>query len=334
MVDALMQQLERAVTSAWYRGALWLWLLWPFSLLTSVVVARRRRRFLLHPPTPLSVPVVVVGGVTVGGSGKTPVVLALVKELEARGKRVGVVSRGYGGSPSREPREVYESTSAALVGDEPALIKRKTGVPVAVCCDRVRGAEYLISHYDIDIILSDDGMQHYRLPRNLEIAIVDGRRGLGNGRLLPMGPLREPPSRLSEVDFVLTRNSEDAEPSISYRPTGFRHHTTCQYMEIDQAVDKWSTQNVAAVTGLGQPEQFFDLLRSLGLSITAQSLRDHRPISLRMLENTEAQIVVITAKDAVKLPPAIDERIWILEIEAVVPDSLIEGVMAVIDSKG
>jgi tetraacyldisaccharide 4'-kinase len=334
VVDALMQQLERAVTSAWYRGALWLWLLWPFSLLTSVVVARRRRRFLLHPPTPLSVPVVVVGGVTVGGSGKTPVVLALVKELQARDKRVGVVSRGYGGSPSREPREVHESTSAALVGDEPALIKRKTGVPVAVCRDRVRGAEYLISHYDIDIILSDDGMQHYRLPRNLEIAIVDGRRGLGNGRLLPMGPLREPPSRLSEVDFVLTRNSEDAEPSISYRSTGFRHHTTGQYMEIDQAVDKWSTQNVAAVTGLGQPEQFFDLLRSLGLTITTQSLRDHRPISFRMLENTDAQIVVITAKDAVKLPPAIDERIWILEIEAVVPDSLIEGVMAVIDSKG
>jgi tetraacyldisaccharide 4'-kinase len=334
VVDALMQQLERAVTSAWYRGALWLWLLWPFSLLTSVVVARRKRRFLLHPPTPLSVPVVVVGGLTVGGSGKTPVVLALVKELEARDKRVGVVSRGYGGSQSREPREVHESTPSALVGDEPALIKRMTGVPVVVCRDRLRAAEYLISHYDIDVILSDDGMQHYRLPRNLEIAIVDGSRGLGNGRLLPMGPLREPPSRLSEVHFVLTRNSEDAQRRVSYRPKGFRQHTTGQYMEIDHAVNMWRSQNVGAITALGQPEQFFDLLRSLGLTITTQSLRDHRPISFRMLENTDVQIVVITAKDAVKLPPETDERIWILEIEAVVPDSLVEGVIAVIDSEG
>ena len=334
MVDAAMQRLEQYVTHAWYRGARWLWLLWPFSLLTLVVVARRRRRFLLHPPTPLSVPVVVVGGITVGGSGKTPVVLALIKELQARGKRIGVVSRGYGGAQSNAPQEVSESTPATLGGDEPVLIKQKTGVPVAVCRDRRRAAERLISKYDLDVILSDDGLQHYQMPRTLEIAIVDGSRGLGNGRLLPMGPLREPPSRLSEVDFVLQRNSEDAQRRVSYRPTGFRHHSTGKCMEIDQAVDVWGAKNVAAITGLGQPEQFFDLLRTLGLTFTTQALRDHRPISSGMLKATEGQIVVITAKDAVKLSSESDARIWILEIEAVVPNSLIEGVTAVIDSEG
>lgn len=329
-----MQRLEQYVTHAWYRGARWLWLLWPFSLLTSVVVARRRRRFLLRPPTPLSVPVVVVGGITVGGSGKTPVVLALIKELQARGKRIGVVSRGYGGAQSSAPQEVSESTPAALGGDEPVLIKQKTGVPVAVCRDRRKAAERLISKYDLDVILSDDGLQHYQMPRTFEIAIVDGSRGLGNGRLLPMGPLREPPSRLSEVDFVLQRNSEDAQRRVSYRPTGFRHHSTGKCMEIDQAVDMWGAKNVAAITGLGQPEQFFDLLRTLGLTFTTQALRDHRPISSGTLKATEAQIVVITAKDAVKLSSESDARIWILEIEAVVPNSLIEGVTAVIDSEG
>ena len=334
MVDAAMQRLERYVTHAWYRGARWLWLLWPFSLLTSVVVSRRRRQFLLHPPTPLSVPVVVVGGITVGGSGKTPVVLALIKELQARGRRIGVVSRGYGGAQSNEPREVSDSTPATLVGDEPVLITKTTSVPVVVCRDRRRAAERLISKHDLDVILSDDGLQHYQLPRTFEIAIVDGSRGLGNGRLLPMGPLREPPSRLSEVDFVLERNSEDAQRRVSYQPTGFRHHATGQYMAIDQAVDMWGSYSVSAITGLGQPEQFFDLLRALGLAITTRALRDHRPISSETLKSTEGQIVVITSKDAVKLSSESDARIWILEIEAVVPDSLIEGVMAVIDSEG
>jgi len=329
-----MQRLEQYVTQAWYRGARWLWLLWPFSLLTSVVVARRRRRFLLRPPTPLSVPVVVVGGITIGGSGKTPVVLALIKELQARGKRIGVVSRGYGGVQSNEPREVSDSTPATLVGDEPVLITRTTSVPVVVCRDRRKAAERLISKHDLDVIVSDDGLQHYQMPRAFEIAMVDGSRGLGNGRLLPMGPLREPPSRLSEVDFVLERNSEDAQRRVSYRPIGFRHHTTGQYMEIAQAVDMWVTQNVVAITGLGQPGQFFDLLRTLGLTFTTQALRDHRPISSVTLKATEGQIVVITSKDAVKLSLESDARIWILEIEAVVPDSLIEGVMAVIDSEG
>ena len=329
-----MQRLEQYVTHAWYRGALWLWLLWPFSLLTSLVVARRRRRFLLHPPTPLSVPIVVVGGITVGGSGKTPVVLALIKELQARGKRAGVVSRGYGGAQSYAPQEVSESTPATMVGDEPVLIKQESCVPVAVCRDRRSAVECLISKHDLDVILSDDGMQHYQMPRSFEIAIVDGSRGLGNGRLLPMGPLREPPSRLREVDFVLERNSEDAERRVSYRPTGFRHHTTGRCMEIAQAVDMWGTQSVGAITGLGQPEQFFDLLRALGVTVTARALRDHRPISSGMLKATEGQIVVITSKDAVKLSQESDARIWILEIEAVVPDSLIEGVMAVMDSEG
>jgi tetraacyldisaccharide 4'-kinase len=280
------------------------------------------------------VPVVVVGGITIGGSGKTPVVLALIKELQARGKRIGVVSRGYGGAQSNEPREVSDSTPATLVGDEPVLITRTTSVPVVVCRDRRKAAERLISKHDLDVILSDDGLQHYQMPRTFEIAMVDGSRGLGNGRLLPMGPLREPPSRLSEVDFVLERNSEDAERRVSYRLTGFRHHTTGQYMEIARAVDTWSTHNVAAITALGQPEQFFDSLRALGLTVTTQALRDHRPISSGTLKTTEGQIVVITAKDAVKLPLENDARIWILEIEAVVPEPLLEGVMALIDSEG
>jgi len=327
----LMQRLEQGVTRAWYGGAWWLWLLWPLSLAVSWVVARRRRRFLNAPPATLVKPVVVVGGITVGGSGKTPVILALIRALRAKGKTVGVVSRGYGSTGSDGPLFVTGDLSAALAGDEPLLIARNTGVPVVVDSDRRRAVEALLAQHPVDMVLSDDGLQHYSMPRSFEVVVLDAERGLGNGRLLPMGPLREPRSRLKTVDWVLERNGEKPDTRFLYEVSGLRHHNTGARLGAAEAVIAWAGKAIAAMTALGQPEQFFSQLDSLGFTPTTRALRDHQMIGSKDLASLNAEVVIITDKDAVKLPYDSDERIWVLEINATIPVPLVDSVISLIE---
>lgn len=314
-------RLEALVVKAWYRGAWWLYLLWPLSVLVGWVVSKRRQGAEQAPG--LLRPVVVVGGITIGGTGKTPVVIALTQRLGELGFRVGIVSRGYGGSSGGAVQRVEVGSRAAVVGDEPLLMARRTGVPVFVGHDRLAAAQQLIAMTDVNLVLSDDGLQHYRLPRDYEIAVIDAHRGLGNGHLLPMGPLREPATRLDSVNWVLQRNGTDGNRGFSYRLSGFDCRQSGARLAPGDAVTHWQGLTIAAVTGLGQPEQFFDSLERLGLVITRQAYPDHYSFTAADIAQVDAEIIVVTEKDAVKLEAVDDQRIWVLSICVDLPEPLV-----------
>lgn len=319
-MTAVRQHIESVLTRAWYKGAPWLWLLWPLSVVTGWVVRWRRYRI---TPGSLPVPVVVVGGITVGGTGKTPVLLALAKAFEQQGHRVGVVSRGYGGVVGKGPCEVQPTSSAAVVGDEPLLLAQRGNIPVVVGQDRYAAAQRLFQTYAPTLILSDDGLQHRKLPRDFEIVVLDESRGLGNGRLLPMGPLREPSERLDSVDWILMRNGRSEETGFHYRLEHFKHLCSAQPLAIEGIAEQWQGQRVAAVTGLGQPDQFFSALDSLGLNASPRALPDHYVLTGQDLAAIKADIIVVTEKDAVKLTDTTDDRIWVLAISAELPEALL-----------
>ena len=332
-MSGLRHRIEARVVRAWYRGAWWLFLLWPLSLLVAIVVRHRYRR--RQRVDTLPVPVIVVGGITVGGTGKTPVVIALAEFLGAQGLRVGVVSRGYGGSTGEQIQRVKAGSPAAVVGDEPLLIARRTGVPVVVGRDRCQAWQQLTGRTGLDAVLSDDGLQHYALPRSYEIAVVDGQRGLGTANLLPMGPLREPASRLKAVDWVLVRNGDQSDSGFHYRPCHLECLQSGQRVEPGSLSSRWRGQRVAAVTALGQPEQFFGTLEGLGLVAERVSFPDTYPITEGDLGQIQADIIVMTEKDAVKLQPSADARVWVLAITAELPDALLHDLkQRFVDSGG
>lgn len=315
--------LERLVNHIWYRGSVLSWCLLPLSWPIRWVVGRRRRKAPAKGSTPSGVSVIVVGGLTAGGTGKTPVLIALGKWLMLQGYRVGVVSRGYKGRRTTEPHWVSETDSAAMVGDEPALIRRDLKVPVLVCRDRKLALNSLAQEGQVDVVLSDDGLQHYGMPRDVEIAVLDADRGLGNGRLLPAGPLREPGSRLASVDWVLERNSDDPARGFCYQPTVATQLATGRTVLWQSCLADWRQQPIVALTGLGQPEQFFTMLTEQGLVLRTVALADHEAITVAHLESCDESVILVTAKDAVKLPRDTDPRVWVVEIEVALPASLL-----------
>jgi tetraacyldisaccharide 4'-kinase len=217
-----------------------------------------------------------------------------------------------------------------VVGDEPLLIYRELSVPVMVCADRKRALEALAGEGAVDVVLSDDGLQHYPMPRDIELLVIDATRGLGNGRLLPAGPLREPASRLDSVDAVLERNSDDRDRGFRYLPSGATHCASGRQQAWPECLTEWREHTVAAITGLGQPAQFFDMLREEGLAIDADSLGDHKAVTQAHLDRREEQVVLITAKDAVKLSEKADPRIWVVAIEVALPSSLLARLTALL----
>jgi tetraacyldisaccharide 4'-kinase len=290
--------LEGRFTAAWYGDSPLGALLAPLAALYAAIVHVRRlayRRGWLASVR-LPVPVIVVGNITAGGTGKTPVVEWLVRRLREAGFRPGIVSRGYGGRVTRRPLRVSPRGDPGESGDEPLLLVRRTGLPVVVCPDRVAAARALIEE-GVDVIVSDDGLQHYALQRDAEVAVVDGRRGLGNGRLLPAGPLREPPARLSEVDLVLvndgafpgaTRFALHGDKAVALRGDQTRN------LRDFAGVDVW------AVAGVGHPQRFHDALRAAGLRPVPVPVRDHGTTDLGLLRATSPRPILMTEKDAVK----------------------------------
>ncbi len=264
----------------------------------------------------LPVPVVVVGNVTVGGSGKTPLILWLVDALARRGCRPGVVSRGYGGTVAGVS-EVCPDSAAAAVGDEPLLIRRRAGCPVFVGRDRAAaGRALLAAHPDCDVILCDDGLQHYRLARDLEIAVLD-RRGVWNGWPLPAGPLREPVSRLRTVDAVVANDWPG--------PAGFRMNLTGDRFHLlggdgGRAAAELAGLRLHAVAGIGEPQRFFDHLAGMGLRFAAHAFADHhRYVAADLAFDGDA--ILTTEKDAVKFAALAALPVWVLPVTAiVVPD--------------
>lgn len=282
---------------------------------SSTVQARAAayRRGWLHSRR-LGVPVIVVGNLFIGGTGKTPVVIWLVERLRRRGYRPGVVARGYSGYKSETPRLVEANDDPLRVGDEPVLIAARTEVPVAVGAERVAAAQCLISERSCDFIISDDGLQHYRLGRDAEIAVFDAERGVGNGRCLPAGPLREPLSRLQRVDLVLGNGGTVNGYELSFRlipgpltalgrgsvPLEPPGHGAC----------------VRAVAGIGHPGRFFRLLQTLGYRVVTQSFPDHHVFRQRDLQYPEPLPIVMTEKDAVKCRQMAVDGLWYLPVAA------------------
>lgn len=284
----------------WTKRGLLAWALSPLSLV--FLAASRNRRAKIKPHR-LPVPVVVVGNIYVGGTGKTPVTIALVRELVKRGYTPGVVSRGFGRKDDLAQMVLPESP-ASNVGDEPLLIARQTGVPVAVARDRVAAALLLLDkHPEIDLIISDDGLQHYALARDVELAVV-GARGLGNGWVLPAGPLREPPSRLDEVDAIVLNATEDTFDSRTPRfaVTAVLGAARSLDGKRSRTLDEIATsgQSVLAAAGIAAPGRFFAMLRAHDIEGETMELGDHFAFDTNPFKNQPQEVILITGKDAVK----------------------------------
>jgi len=270
------------------------------------------------------VPVVVIGNINVGGTGKTPLVIWLSNWLSARGKRVGIVSRGYGGK-ARFPLRVDNNSNAEDAGDEAPMLAVRTRCPVVVDPDRVRGVKNLLSTNRVDVVISDDGLQHYALERDIEIAVVDGNRGLGNGRLLPAGPLREPASRLAEVDWVVANGMAtglvEGESVMKAVATAFVNLQSHERVLPEDFAARIHGPLVA-IAGVGNPARFAHSLIELGLNPIVRAFPDHHSFRLDDLAVPTDATVVITEKDAVKVR-AMDQlanEIWYLEIEIVLDE--------------
>lgn len=321
-----MPELQRA----WYNNACWPHLLRPVSALFGRL-ARKRRRKLEQSAWLAPVPVIIVGNISVGGSGKTPLTLALIEHLQQLGYRPGVVSRGYGSKTKHYPLRVTPDTLTLEGGDEPCLIARRTGVPLYIDPDRVRAAQQLLEESDCNVIVSDDGLQHYRLGRDIEICVVDGRRGFGNGCLMPEGPLREPLSRLAEVDLVVVNGSGATLPE--WPVTSFS--MTLKPSALLPFIPPYTPQSLAtleaeclhAVAGIGDPERFFTTLQTLYYlaKIIPHPLADHAAVTLDMVRFDDNFPLVCTEKDWVKFTDLIGQsgddaamfsHCWALTVEA------------------
>ena len=316
--------MERRLTEQWYRERPRPSLLQPLSWLFGAVVGVRRRAYSAGWLRSVRVarPVVVVGNLTVGGTGKTPLTIWLARELSARGLKVGIVSRGYGGSAGREPRLVEPASSWQELGDEPLILSRRTGCPTMVSADRVAAARALIAR-GVEVILADDGLQHLRLERDCEIVVIDGARGFGNGRLLPAGPLREPLPRLRRAD-VLIVNGAPAHRSLDVALEGCSaigmRLTAGAAERLDgaqtQPLAAFQGQRVHAVAGIGNPQRFFATLRAERIEVIAHPFPDHHPFTARNLEFGDALPVLMTEKDAVKCTGFTDPRLWYVPVVA------------------
>jgi tetraacyldisaccharide 4'-kinase len=298
----------------WYRRGLTAWLLWPASLVFRFAVALRRLLYALRilPSAHPGIPVIVVGNLVAGGSGKTPLVLWIAEHLKRKGWTPAIVSRGYGGNAGA-PRAATIASQPEDVGDEPILLARRSGCPVWVGADRLAVITALRAvHADVDVLLLDDGLQHYRLRRDLEIAVVDAR-GHGNGFMLPAGPLREPASRLRGVDAVVSHGA----PLKGYamRLVGVELHRMTNAAERRPA-SAFAGQKLHAVAGIGDPNRFFLHLARLGVKPMPHPFADHHAFTARDLDFGDELPVLMTEKDAVKLRRGARENWWVLPVAA------------------
>jgi tetraacyldisaccharide 4'-kinase len=322
----------------WAAFTLWHIILIPLSWFFGMVVFLRKSLY-KHgwlKSDRLNVPVVIVGNINVGGTGKTPLVIWLAKQMQLAGYKPGIISRGYGGS-AQQVTEVLPDSNAAVAGDEAVLIAARTNCPVFVSADRVSAGQHLLKTYpECNIIISDDGLQHYRMQRDVEIVVYDSVKGFGNGALLPAGPLREPKARLKTVDAVVSNGADRRKnlhgiSAIEMQLVAADFYNLADN-QIKSDVKAFSGQKIVAVAGIGNPQRFFDQLSVLGLQFESRAYADHYIFQAKDLECIDADVILMTEKDAVKCRAFAQSNFWVLPVSAVVGDGLMPIVLNKLNS--
>ncbi len=316
----LRRHLEQHFNRVWYQhGRVPLFYRALAQVYKTWVKPRCKRPTLTAP-----VPVIVVGNLTVGGGGKTPLVIALARHLSSAGYQVAVISRGYGGRRRTLPYQVQANDTAAMVGDEPLLIAEQTGAPVWVCSKRSEALAAAVKA-GVKVVISDDGLQHLALPRTFEICLLDGARGFGNGELLPAGPLRQPQDRLADVDLVLVKG-EGQVAGQAVRVDLLPERISQLDGSDSEPPDAWQGRAVHAVCGIANPAGFFRTLEALGMQIKPLAFPDHHPFKAEDFHGL-AGAVVVTAKDAVKLRAlGLDRSVHVLHVGMSLPAAVTTAV--------
>ncbi len=310
----------------WYRTTPFHLLLWPVSLLFGLLASARRMfyRSGILPSFKLPVPVIIVGNISIGGTGKTPFTLWLAQQLLNDGWHPAIISRGYSKAKQQHssPRPVEAGDSPAEAGDEPLLMAQRGLCPVWIGRDRVAAAQALLqSHPECDVILSDDGLQHYRLRRDVEIVLVDGKRRFGNGLLLPAGPLREAVSRLNSADFVVVNGGATTGTQHAMQLNGALFYKLLNPCTTLPAT-AFAGQRLHAIAGIGHPQRFFAHLAHLGLAAQSHAFPDHHCYSAADIAFSDADAILMTEKDAVKCAAFATEQCWVLRVDAQVDPAL------------
>lgn len=326
----MKKTLTRKLNDLWYKDLVIGGWLMPLGFLYSDFV--RFRKFLYRikvlKTRRLPIPVIIVGNITVGGTGKTPLIIALAKWLQEQGFKVGIISRGYGGDELA--RLVTTDSDPKQVGDEALLIAKQTGCPMAVAPLRVEAGKLLLQHADCNVILSDDGLQHYALYRDIEIAVIDGERRFGNSYCLPAGPLREPIQRLQSVDFIVVNGNKTEDNEYEMHIIG---DTAINLVTHEQKPLSAFTgdSKLQALAGIGNPDRFFKLLTDAGLTFTAHSFPDHHEFTARDIAFKDT--VLMTEKDAVKCLTFASAQHWYVPVKATLDNQFTEQLLSLLKRK-
>jgi len=327
--------IARILDEVWYKDHfVGTWLM-PFSMV-FIDVARFRRWLYkkgYKKVTKLPVPVVIVGNLTVGGAGKTPLVIYLVQQLKAAGFNPGVISRGYGGQSEKWPQAVTGSSEVNLVGDEPLLIAQRANCPVAVGPVRAEAAQLLIEHNHCDVIISDDGLQHYALHRDIEVLVIDGVRRFGNNFCLPSGPLREPQERMREVDFIICNGGDEREEGEILMQFRGEYAINMRTQER-KSLTEFKAQQCHALAGIGDPQRFFDFLKDKGLECQTHKFPDHYVYTQKDIQFKSADAILMTEKDAVKCTQIVTDKHWYVPVEANLENGFIEDLITLLKNVG
>jgi tetraacyldisaccharide 4'-kinase len=312
------------LVKSWYQPHPIRWLLTPLSALYRIIIFIRKKAYEhgFFKQFHAGVPTIIVGNITVGGTGKTPFVIWLAQHLQAEGYSPGIISRGYGGKTNTTPQIVSPDSDPALCGDEPILIAKQTACPVVVSADRQASVKQLLSQNNCNVIIADDGLQHYRLQRDIEIVIVDASRQFGNGYCLPAGPLREPISRLKQVDYTVF----NGDSNMPYTMQLSHKIAINLYTQQQKSIDAFSDISVHAVAGIGNPQRFFTQLKQHNIKVVEHPFNDHHPYIAADLAFDDQHPILMTEKDAVKCQSFATEQMWFIATETSVTKSLFAAI--------
>ncbi len=329
----MKRKLTRWLQDKWYREMYISAYFMPISMIYADFI--RFRSFLYRigilKKTKLAVPVIIVGNITVGGTGKTPLILWLARFLREEGYKPGIISRGYGGNAENWPQWIDKQSKADQVGDEAILMKQRTDCPVAVGPKRVEAAQMLLQKSDCNIILSDDGLQHYALQRDIEIAVIDGERRFGNTYMLPCGPLREPIDRLQKVDLIIVNGTTEEDNEFSMVIKG--NVAINLVNKEEKLLADFRQQDCHALAGIGNPKRFFNLLEQEGLNVDCHAFPDHHPFTAEEILFEDDKPILMTEKDAVKCTAFASPKHWYIPIKAKPEQQFIDKLLTLIKEK-